>query len=128
MEGHRNERVAEAMREEVAEIINYELDDPRIQSVSVTEVLLPPGGKQAHVRLAIEGTASEQRDSLERIQKASGFIRHVLAERINVFRMPEIRFFADLSPELREKSKSVLRRIRRGRPRDVGERAEGPKK
>ena len=128
MEGHRSERVAETMREEVAEIINYELDDPRIQSVSVTEVLVPPGGKQAHVRLAIEGTAAEQRESLERIQHASGYIRHLLAERIDVFRMPEVRFFADLSPELREKSKAVLRRIRRGRPRDATREPEGPKK
>jgi ribosome-binding factor A len=128
MEGHRSKRIAEAMREEVAEIINYELDDPRIQSVCVTEVLLSPGGKQAHVRLAIEGTAAQQTESLERIQRASGYIRHVLAERIEVFRMPEIRFFADISPELRAKSKAVLRRIRRNRPRDVSPGGEEPKK
>ena len=128
MEGHRSERVAEAMREEVAEIINYELDDPRIQSVSVTEVLLPPGGKQAHVRLAIEGTVAEQTESLERIQRASGYIRHLLTERIEVFRMPDIRFFADISPELREKSKAVLRRIRRSRARDTSPGGEEPKK
>jgi ribosome-binding factor A len=128
MEGHRSERVAEAMREEVAEIINYELEDPRIQTVSVTEVLLPPGGKQAHIRLAIEGTAAEQKESLERIQNASKYIRHVLAERIEVFRMPEIRFFADISPELREKSKAILRRMRRGRGKEGEQTAGQPKK
>lgn len=119
---HRHERIAEALREELGEIINYELEDPRIQNVTVTEVLFPPGGKQAHVRLAIEGSEEQQAETLDAVVHASSFIRQLVAERIDMFRLPDLKFFADLSPGMRAKSNNLLRRIRRGRPRDEGPR------
>jgi ribosome-binding factor A len=120
MEGHRNERVVEALREELDEIINYELSDPRIHDVRVTEVFLPPGGKQAHIRLSLGGSAEEQEQTLEALRRASGHIRRLVLERIEVYRLPEMRFFADISPQLREKLGPVIRRIRRGRPKGDG--------
>ncbi|MCC6293879.1 MAG: 30S ribosome-binding factor RbfA [Bryobacterales bacterium] len=117
MEARRSERVAEALREELGEIINYELNDPRITNVSVTEVLFPPGARQVHIRLTIQGSPAEQAECLQVIQKASSFIKAQIAERIDMFRMPELKFFADLDPETRRKQNDLLRRIRRGRPR-----------
>lgn len=117
MEVRRSERVAEALRDELGEIINYELDDPRITAVSVAEVVFPPGARQVHVRLTIEGTPAEQEACLQAIQKACGFIKIQVAERIDMFRMPELKFFADLDPETRKRQAELLRRIRRGRPR-----------
>jgi len=118
MENHRHERLAETLRLELAEIINYELTDPRIQTVAVTEVFLPPGGKQVHIRLAIEGSTKEQEETLKALERATGFIRQTVAERIDVFRMPDIKFFADVSPGIRAKSSTIMRRIRRGRPKE----------
>ncbi|MEP7367089.1 MAG: 30S ribosome-binding factor RbfA [Acidobacteriota bacterium] len=117
MEARRSERVAEVLRDELGEIINYELDDPRITPTAVTEVFFPPGARQVHVRLTMQGTAAEQAACLDAVQKAIGFIKIQLAERIDMFRMPEIKFFADLDPETRRKQGELLRRIRRGRPR-----------
>jgi ribosome-binding factor A len=42
MDTHRAERVSEAIREELGEIISYELSDPRIGDAVVTEVLVSP--------------------------------------------------------------------------------------
>jgi ribosome-binding factor A len=117
MENYRNERISATLREELAEIINYELTDPRIQTVVVTEVFVPPGGKQVHVRLAIEGTTAQQTETLEALEHAATFIRFTIAERIDVFRIPDIKFFADVAPELRAKSSTLMRRIKRGRPK-----------
>ena len=117
MENHRNERIAAALQEELAEIINYELTDPRIQTVAVTEVFFPPGAKQAHIRVSVEGTTAQQAATMEALEHANAFIRLTMAERIDVFRMPEIKFFADVDPNLRAKSGTLLRRIRRGRPK-----------
>jgi ribosome-binding factor A len=118
MENHRNERISATLREELAEIINYELTDPRIQTVAVTEVFVPPGGKQVHVRLAIQGTTAEQAETLEALIHAGAFIRQTVAERIDVFRIPDIKFFADVSPQIRAKSTTLMRRIKRGRPKE----------
>lgn len=124
MEARRSERVAEVLRDELGEIINYELDDPRITAVAVTEVFFPPGARQVHVRLTMQGTAAEQAACLEAIEKARGFIKIQLAERVDMFRMPELKFFADLDPETRRKQSEILRRIRRGRPRPDPDPAE----
>jgi ribosome-binding factor A len=117
-DSHRHERIAETLRGELAEIINYELEDPRIQTVAVTEVFFPPGGKQAHVRLAIEGSSKQQADTLVLLDKAIPFIRQTVAERIDMFRMPELKFFSDLDPGIRAKQTALMRRIRRGRPKE----------
>ena len=51
MDPHRTERVSEALREELGEMIAYELSDPRVVEATVTEVLVTPGMKHAQVRL-----------------------------------------------------------------------------
>ena len=58
-EHHRN-RLAETLREEIAIIIEGELNDPRIGSTTVTEVALAPGGKSGHVYVAVVGTEEEE--------------------------------------------------------------------
>ena len=126
MDPHRSERVAEALRAELEEILNYELDDPRVSAVGVTEVVLSPDRKKAHVRLALAGTAPEQRGCLEAIEKAKGYVRHLLSERLEMYRLPDLRFDSDLPPELRDKAAVLLRKARRGRPRgEDGEKIEG---
>ena len=50
MDPRRSERLSEALREELEELINYELTDPRIDVMGVAEVLITPDGKHARVR------------------------------------------------------------------------------
>ena len=50
MDSHRTERVSEALREELGEIIAYELSDPRIGDATVTEVLLSPDMRHAQMQ------------------------------------------------------------------------------
>ena len=118
MDPRRSERLSEALRSELDEILNYELDDPRMTSVAVTEVLLSADGKKAHIRLAFEGQPAQQFACLEVIEKAKGYIRHLLVERLELFRIPDIRFDGDLAPDLRIKADALLKRIHRGRPKD----------
>ncbi|MBM3740464.1 MAG: 30S ribosome-binding factor RbfA [Acidobacteria bacterium] len=121
MDPRRSERLAEALRTEVEELINYELDDPRLTgiAVAVTEVLLSKDGKKAHVRLAIDASADQQAECLKAIENAKGYLKHQLSERVDVFRMPDLRFDADLPAALRLKSEALLRRVRKGRPRNA---------
>jgi ribosome-binding factor A len=41
-----------------------------------------------------------------------------LAERLNLFRVPELHFEADVSPGLSGRVDHLLKRVRRGRPRE----------
>ena len=75
MAAHRNESVAENMREELDELISYELSDPRIGDVSVAEVLISPDFRHAHVRLTLSGPAQEQAATLEGLEHAKPFLK-----------------------------------------------------
>ncbi|MCC6539545.1 MAG: 30S ribosome-binding factor RbfA [Bryobacterales bacterium] len=114
---HRTERLAESLRVELEEILNYELSDPRVTTVAVTEVQLSPDHKKAHVRLALAGTEAEQAACMEAVENAKGYVKRLVADRIDIFRLPDLYFDPDLDPSVRDKVSSLLRRVKRGRPR-----------
>jgi ribosome-binding factor A len=114
---HRHERVAESLREELEELIGYELADPRVGNASITEVLLSPDFRQAHIRISLHGTPKEQEDTLAGINHAKPFLKRELTDRLQLYRMPELHFEADLPAALAAKAPQILKRIKRGRAR-----------
>ncbi len=124
MDSHRAERISEALREELGELIAYELSDPRIHDAAVTEVLVSPDKRHAQVRLHFHGTGKqEQEETIQALDRARHFLRRQLAGRLNLFRVPELHFEPDLSSADSARMERLLKRIRRGRPRDASETA-----
>jgi ribosome-binding factor A len=118
LDSHRNQRVSEALREELGELIAYELADPRIGEAVVTEVLVSPDMRHAQVRLHLD---EAQKDATIRaLQGARHFLRHQLSERLNMFRIPELHFEADVSGA-NGRIDQLFKRIRRGRPRSTSD-------
>jgi ribosome-binding factor A len=118
LDPYRNERLAESLREELEELIGYELSDPRIGSATVSHVYLSLDHRHAHVHLALKGTEDEQKATLEALAHARQFLRHQITERLRMFRTPELQFEADLPTALAAKAPQLLKRIRRGRVKD----------
>lgn len=118
MDPRRLERLTEALREELGELISFELSDPRVTSVTLTEVIVSPDGKKAQIRVAVPGDDAEQREAIAALNGARGFLKHELASRVELFRIPELHFEAALSADLNPRLEHLLKRIRRGRPRD----------
>jgi len=117
LDPHRAERVSESIREELDELIGYELSDPRVGTAIVAEVHLSPDFRRAHIRLALSGSAQEQTATLEALAHAKQFLRHQLAERLQLHHTPDLHFEAALPAELGAKVPQILKRVRRGRPR-----------
>ena len=117
MENHRVQRVSEALRIELGEMIAYELSDPRIGDAVVTEVLVSPDMRHAQVRLHLAKDAPGQQETIQALHGAKHFLRRQLAERLNLFRVPELHFEADVSISANDRMDHLLKRIRRGRPR-----------
>jgi len=118
LDPHRNERLSEAIREELEELIGYEMSDPRIGSASVTEVHLSPDLRHAYVRVSLSGGVDEQTATLEALSHGKSFLRHQLAERLQLHRTPDLHFEADLPAALAAKAPQILKRIKRGRPKE----------
>jgi len=119
MENHRAERVSEALREELGELISYELSDPRIGEAAVTEVLISPDKRHAQVRLHLSSNLKSQKQTILALEGARHFLRRMLAERLNLFRVPELHFEADVELSQNGTMDNLLRRIKRGLPRDA---------
>jgi len=117
MEKHRSERLAETLREELEEIINYELEDPRIGGVRVTEVLLSRDSRRADIQCLMTAGSDGDQGTLRALDHAKHHIRELLTTRLGLFRTPELRFEADAAQEVQKRAKYLLRRVRKGRPR-----------
>jgi len=117
MDPRRSERVSETIREELEELIAYELSDPRIQISGVAEVLISPDARTARVRLVMTGDVAEQRETVEALNHARAYIRRELSSRVDIFRLPELHFEPAIPAELAPRVHNLLKRVRRGRPR-----------
>ncbi len=118
MDELRSRRVAESMREELSELIRFELADPRVQGVDVVDVVVSPDMRHADVLVLLSGSASEQSAALAGLSAARHFLRRNLMQRIDLFRMPELRFRPAAQLPSGEPLSRLRRRLRRGRPRD----------
>jgi ribosome-binding factor A len=114
---HRKERVSEALREELTELIGYELSDPRVSSATVTGIEVSPDKRHALVRIRVdEGGDAPQ--AIAALDHAATFLRREIARRLELFRVPELHFEADIATELGGRMVHLLKRIKKGRPRE----------
>jgi ribosome-binding factor A len=93
--GRRAERLAEEIREQVAQMIASELKDPRLGFVTVTRVELAHDLGHARVHVGVLGSEAERAKSLQALRQASGFVRRELGKRLRIRHTPEIDFRYD---------------------------------
>jgi ribosome-binding factor A len=111
--GHRAERIAEEIRNEVSLMLAGELKDPRLAGpVNVTEVRVAPGVRSVRVFVQLDGNETERAAALEGLKAASGFVRHELVERLQLRRAPEIHFLIDESEEYGQHIDELLRKVK----------------
>ena len=102
--------------------------DPRIAPLtSVTNVQVAPDLKTCKVWISVLGAEEECRRTMEGLTHASGYIRSVIAEKLNMRRTPELTFLEDDSAayaiEISKKIDTVIEednraRIARGEPEE----------
>lgn len=93
----RSERVADQIRMEVADILMRKIKDPRVRSVTVTDVELTRDLRLARIFVTTMEQEQAERDVFAGLAKASGFIRGELGRRLTLRYLPEVVFVKDLS-------------------------------
>lgn len=112
--GHRSERIAEEIRNELSLMLAGELKDPRLAlPVSVSEVRVGPDMRTVRVFVRLEGTEDERAEALKGLKAAAGYVRHELVERLQLRRAPEILFLVDESEEYGQRIDELLRKVTR---------------
>ena len=115
MDEHRVRRVSEAVKEELSEIIGFEMSDPRLAAVDVTEVHVSPDSRHAHVGVEVSGDERERADALAALDHARHYLRNELARRLNLRRIPELHFAADQFSDAAGRVELLLKRAKKKR-------------
>jgi ribosome-binding factor A len=115
MDERRAEQIGEIIREELMELVSFELADPRLAPVDVTAVLMSPDMRVARVLVALHGIESEQQDGLRALEGARQYLRHELARRLNLRKMPDLAFEIDPWQETASRVDVLLRRAKKTR-------------
>jgi ribosome-binding factor A len=112
-------RVADQIRMEVADIIMRKTKDPRVASVTVTDVKITNDLRLARVFVTTLLDAEQERAAFVGLNKASGFIRSELGRRLNLRYTPEIVFQKDVSGPRGDRLLSILDHLDEERKKDV---------
>ena len=95
MKAHRLVRVSEVIREVAAETILFELQDPRVENVTVTRAEVSGDLQHAKVYVSVMGTPKEQQLCMHGLKHAAGFIQAKLAKRLQTRFTPVVHFVLD---------------------------------
>ena len=109
----RTERVADVLRDEISQIVGYELEDPRLTTVTVTDVKLSSDKKAARVYVTIRGDEKEHQEALSALKHAAPYVRKQLGLSLNLPRTPELHFVRDRVEEEGERVDQLLEEIER---------------
>ena len=99
MADSRSARIADQIQRELAELIRVELRDPRVNFVTLTGVELSRDKSHAKVFFTVMGGEAQQEETLEGLQRAAGFLRSALAQRLTTRTVPQLAFAYDESIE-----------------------------
>ncbi len=92
----RRERVASVLVREISNIVTQEMKDPRLGFITITDVVVSPDLKVAVVYFS---SLHDKSESFETLRRAKGYIRSVLAHRVRLKSIPDLRFEIDDSYE-----------------------------
>ena len=97
---HRIERVNSVIRQELSELLQRQVKDPRLGNfVAVNDVSTSPDLRYAKVFVSRIGSEEEKQETLSVLAGASGFFRNELAKRLRFRHIPELSFQWDDSIE-----------------------------
>lgn len=92
----RSDRMAEQLRRELADIVRDEIKDPRLGFMSFTEVRMSRDLSHAVIYCSVYNSEQEN-ESIELLNRATGFIRKTIARRIRARIVPTLKFVVDTS-------------------------------
>jgi ribosome-binding factor A len=112
---HHMQRLADALRDEIVALLEGELADPRIGLATVSEVQLAQDSRSARVFITVPGDEAQEKQTLQGLESAKGYIRREVAERLRLRHLPELVFQLDRSEQYGARIEQLLDRAKKSR-------------
>ena len=93
----RSNRVADQIQRELANLIQFEVKDPRVGMVTITAVDVTKEFENARIYYTVLGDEATRKATEEGLSRAAGFLRRELAHRLKLRTTPSLQFLYDKS-------------------------------
>ncbi len=96
----------------LSEIIRSDIKDPRVSEMaSVTRVEITKDLKYAKAYISVFDSDKKKASTIETLTHAEHFIKNEIGARINIRRLPEIKFILDTSIEYSSRINELLKKV-----------------
>jgi ribosome-binding factor A len=109
---NRPDRVGEAIRDELAQLLARDVHDPGVGFITLTRVKVSPDLQAARVYYTTMGDEKAQRETAKALKRAVPFLRRQLGQRIRLRRVPEVEFFYDESIAQGDRIEQILQELK----------------
>ena len=110
-QGFRPDRLADQIRAELSDIVAREVHDPGIGLITITKVQVTSDLQIARVYYTTMTDEAARKVTANALRRATPFLRHQLAARLTLRRMPEIEFRFDQSVEQHDRIEKLIHQI-----------------
>ncbi len=111
MSSRRQRQIGELLHEEISQLLQREVKDPRLGFVTVTGVDVSPDLRQARVYVTVLGDEAEAKSALAGLASAAGYFRSILRHSLSLRYIPELTFKIDTSLEQGMRIEALLDKI-----------------
>src|SRR3954452_10911591 len=113
MQGRRVDRIEEQLRIEISEIVEREIQDPRVHFVTMSRIKVTPDLGQARVYITVLGSPEDRKKALQGLRSAAHFVKRSLAKRLHhLRRLPDLIFEYDETIEKDMRLEQLLDQIK----------------
>lgn len=100
------------MQRNISEIIQFELKDPKIGFVTITDVKVTSDLSYAKVFVSFLGKEERKQAGMKALERSKGFIRSSLAKKMSLRKMPELVFVQDDTLEKGNRIEEIIKQTK----------------
>lgn len=104
----KKDKVAGIIQKEISEIIQFELKDPKVGFITITDVEVSGDLSQAKIFVSFLGQEARKEAGMKALERSKGFLRTQLAQRLTIRKVPQLIFLHDTSLERGNKIEKII--------------------
>ena len=108
----RSDRVSGQIQKNLSELLKKSIKDPRLEMVTITSVKMSQDLRIARIYFVSSGAKTSRKEAVQGFKSALGYIKRVLAAKLGLRYMPDLKFFYDESFDYGSHIEDVLKLIK----------------
>ncbi len=112
MSSYRPEKIAEQILRELSQLLMFNIKDPRVATVTITDVKVARDLSIAKVFFTVTDEENDRKSAEQGLKKGAPYLRRQLSQVMRMRSVPDLRFYYDESIGYGQKIESLLRQVK----------------